>query len=178
MSSRPPVAFQSGGGVARCRAGQKRKCRRGSKTPPWRRKGELHSCPKDSLPHKVNNKTTCVAPSSMMIQEYILAVALVQFRIVCRSKLLSGWLALGQQPMLGGSWTGMEIFYLRSRCCRRRANAKQPLLVLAKPGPHPAEISQWPLLVPFDTYPDRYHLQYSYKGNQEHDNIKVILVQF
>ena len=150
-----------------------------------RRGGEkdrgIDSCPKVSVPHRVKStrKATFVAPSSMTKTTYSCCCPCAESHcIVCRSTLSQS--KPEQQPMLGSSRrrTGMEIFYL-SRCCRRsRANAKQPLLVLAKPGPHPAEISQWPLLVPFDTYPDRYHLQNSYKGNQENDEQKVILVHW
>ena len=129
-----------------------------------RRGGEkdrgIDSCPKVSVPHRVEStrKATFVAPSSMMKTTYSCRCPCAESHcIVCRSTLSQS--KPEQQPMLGSSRrTGMEIFYL-SRCCRRsRANAKHPLLVLAKPGPHPAEISQLPLLVPFDTCPDPCHL--------------------
>ena len=71
VSSRPPVAFQSGGGVARCRAGQKsgRKCRQAKIVKnvgvEEKRTGDTLSCPKDSVPHRVKStrKVTFVAPS-------------------------------------------------------------------------------------------------------------------
>ena len=108
-------------GSRRCRAGQKsaRKCRR-SKTPPWRRKGQGDTLlPKrlGTTQGQVNKKGN----SFMMKRTYCCRC------IICRSPL--------SEARLGSSRrTGMEIFYL-SRCCRRRANAKQPLLVLRRQAP-------------------------------------------
>ena len=57
MRSRPPVAFQSGGGVADAELGKKAPENAGGQKR--RRGGEkdrvIHSCPKDLVPHRVKS---------------------------------------------------------------------------------------------------------------------------